>query len=283
MMGVVLLAGLSLAAQVDTRPSVAVLKLEAKAGVSPDVADLLGGNLVNRVRNKKVFSRVLAAKDLEMLLGFEQQKQLLQCEETSCLTEIAGALGVDYLIIGSLGRLGSEAWIFNASLINTRNAQTAGSVSEVVPGKDELVLGQQMENFVNLLLRDLPNAAGAPAVVATPAAAPAATTTPVATSQPVPADEGGAALSGVALMAAGGVGLALSAGLLLVGLAGGAGSTTIFGISRVSPESLLQFHNGLAIFLVYLSGWTVLAAGVTLGVLGGVVSVGMLGGGVALR
>src|SRR6185295_5852068 len=52
---------------------------------------------------------VTGKNDIAALLGLERQKQLLGCsdEQASCLAELAGALGVDGLLTGSLGKVGN--------------------------------------------------------------------------------------------------------------------------------------------------------------------------------
>ena len=88
--------------------SVAVLPLEHKGGVTRDAADIVTDGVVSAIRDLGLFSRVVAAKELEVVLGMEQQKQLLNCGSDGCLAEIAGALAVQYILSGSVGRLGQE-------------------------------------------------------------------------------------------------------------------------------------------------------------------------------
>ena len=51
---------------------------------------------------------VSTASDISALLGLERQKQLMGCADdaTSCVAEIAGALGADGLVKGTLGKFG---------------------------------------------------------------------------------------------------------------------------------------------------------------------------------
>ena len=50
---------------------------------------------------------VISRDEVQTMLRFEADKQMLKCtSDTSCLVEIGGALGVDYLVSGSVGRLG---------------------------------------------------------------------------------------------------------------------------------------------------------------------------------
>lgn len=48
--------------------------------------------------------RVITASEMSALLGLERQKQLVGCTDTSCAVELANALGVDGLVVGSIGK-----------------------------------------------------------------------------------------------------------------------------------------------------------------------------------
>ena len=56
------------------------------------------------------------------MLGFEQKKQLSGCTDTSCMVAIGGALGVDKIVTGSVGKLG-ESHVLNLKLLDIRNAK----------------------------------------------------------------------------------------------------------------------------------------------------------------
>jgi len=86
-------------------PSLAVMSLESKAGVSPDIAALLSGHLADRMRGSGRFSRVITNQEIDAMLGLEKQKQLMQCDSQSCMAELAGALGVDFVTSGQVGKL----------------------------------------------------------------------------------------------------------------------------------------------------------------------------------
>jgi hypothetical protein len=54
--------------------------------------------------------RVTTPKDMAALLGIEKQKQLLGCSDqsSSCMAELAGALGADGLITGQVAKVGKR-------------------------------------------------------------------------------------------------------------------------------------------------------------------------------
>ena len=60
---------------------------------------------------------VMTPKQLEAVLGLERQKQLLGCAESSCMVELANALGVDGLLLGEIGRFG-ERYQINLKIVS---------------------------------------------------------------------------------------------------------------------------------------------------------------------
>lgn len=115
---------------------VAVLEL-ATPGLEARHGAALSANLISIVgaEVKRLGYDVITAADVDSMLSLERKKDLVGCEDTSCLAEIGGALGVDLLISGNIGKLGDT---FNVSLVlldikkatvRERFTTTAGSES----------------------------------------------------------------------------------------------------------------------------------------------------------
>lgn len=132
----------------------AVLTLEAKNGVSPDVAELLTSNLVSKLGDSGRFSRLVGFKEAEALLGYEQKKQMLQCDQQGCLAELAGALGVDFLVFGTIGRLG-KTWLFNVSMLSTTKGEALTRFSRSVTGEEDALI-KTLDAAVAAMLGNLP-------------------------------------------------------------------------------------------------------------------------------
>jgi TolB-like protein len=211
-------------------PTVAVFPLEAKTGVSKDTADLLTEKLVEEVRRTEGFSQVVSSKEVEALLSFERQKQALDCSDAGCIRELAGALGVDFLLVGTLGRLGSSGLV-NLRLMNTKSALVASSLSHTICNpSDEAVLRAMRPSVrrlvaeAGLMVGDGPESARAfdkdceetaPPPVGAAASDPKSTSKPLADSTGRPwFFTGGVVSAGVsAALLVGGVGLAGAAGV----------------------------------------------------------------------
>ena len=120
------------------KTKIAVLELKA-TGVPTTLGDLLTEILTAEVRKLKKYN-VIGKSDIKAMVGFEQEKQMLQCsDDTSCLAEIGGALGDDKIIIGNIGKLG-RTFVVNIKLINIKKSQVEGHVYETIKGEEDLLI-----------------------------------------------------------------------------------------------------------------------------------------------
>lgn len=79
--------------------------------------------------------RITTQSEISSVLGFERQKQLLGCSDsaTSCLAEMAGALGVDALVIGNLAKFGDQ-YVPNIKVVSARDGQAIATQTARVSG-----------------------------------------------------------------------------------------------------------------------------------------------------
>jgi len=202
--------------------------------------DEKSGELLNEVFLVELSSKVpkpikvVGASDVQALLGLEQQKQLIDCDDTACLVEIGNALGASHLMVPSLGKFGGK-FIITSKFLNVIDATVLHRKILYVAATEEALLEGVRQITVDLTESQGWGVAADPAVAqpappaatadtaqhaaAEPANADAAATTAATTTEPAPAsaavaDEGlpvlllaGAGLAGVGLLAAGGFGL----------------------------------------------------------------------------
>lgn len=97
---------LALAATAAPLPKIAVLEIRALDAPSKAQIDIVQEVLLADLAKTRQFE-VIGASDIAAMLGFERQKQLLGCAEeaSSCLAELGGALGAEYVLFGSVARL----------------------------------------------------------------------------------------------------------------------------------------------------------------------------------
>ncbi len=82
--------------------------------------------------------KIISQAEIKDMLGFEIQKQTLGCEDASCFAQIGGALGVDLIVTGTIGKVG-ETYLVNVRLINIAKGETENRVGETLAGKVELL------------------------------------------------------------------------------------------------------------------------------------------------
>lgn len=115
--------------------SVALTQFNAAAPERADAefsAELLAQGLEHRGL------KVMTPRAIAAVLGNERQKQLLGCSE-ACVTELAGALGVDALLIGDLAKLGTD-WAINVRLVAAATGETMASYNERSASREGLPL-----------------------------------------------------------------------------------------------------------------------------------------------
>jgi len=161
---------LTLAAQTH-RPKIAVLDVQDVSGDQAAHARALTQIISGEVGRDGTIDIVSSAQIREML-GFEKQKQLLGCSEGSCLAEIGGALGVDYLVTSQLAKLGSR-YRLDLSLINQTKARTVATVGEFLPAEEDALADTAVRAVNELLVKaDLRTSASAALALSTVSSAP---------------------------------------------------------------------------------------------------------------
>src|SRR5258705_8474796 len=83
---------------------------------------------------------IITQKEIAAMLGNERQKQLLGCSDvsSSCMTELANALGTDALLLGDIARVGSKTQI-NLKIIASTDGQTLTAYSDRVDGEEAVL------------------------------------------------------------------------------------------------------------------------------------------------
>ena len=134
--------------------------LEIRALDEPSTKDaLVAEDVVVTDLAKSGRFEVIGRSDVTTLLGFDKQRSLMGCTEGSCLAEIGGALGADYLVVGTLARVGTVLRIGLSVIDPKRNKAVTRESVEVKAGED--LLGGT-HACVQALLESLPEK-GAPA------------------------------------------------------------------------------------------------------------------------
>lgn len=128
----------------------AVLSFDAKGGVSADEVSLLSDRFTIELDKWGVYKLVNRSKMNEILKlqNFSRQNN---CNATECAIEAGQMLGTQYMIYGSLGKVG-KLYTLNTYLINVEKGDTVGSATTDVTGGIEDMLTQGMGQNVQSLL-----------------------------------------------------------------------------------------------------------------------------------
>lgn len=124
--------------------------------VPPRWGTLIAHSLALELR-KLEHTSVITDEEIRALLEHEADKQLLACEAESCFSELADALGVDALVIGTVAVVGDQH-VFGLKRLDPVNARVIGQVTrrfEAGNGEELLVaIGPAVEElFAEVPLR----------------------------------------------------------------------------------------------------------------------------------
>jgi hypothetical protein len=159
-----------------------VMNLQANQ-VPGGVADSLSEILLAEIRKHAGGAEVVGRAEIEAMLAFEQQKDLLGCsDDTACLAQIGGALGAGLLVTGTLGKLGGT-YLLHVKMIDTVNAKVKSYASEQVKGDEEQLIAAATRMAQKVMGVEV---APPPVVAAAPTPPPAAVAPPSQVVAPPP-------------------------------------------------------------------------------------------------
>jgi len=81
--------------------------------------------------------RVIGRTDINALLTLENQKEAVGCSDSSCMAQIAGALGVDLVATADVGRLGTTT-VISLKVLNVGSATVVVRAQEMVESDSAL-------------------------------------------------------------------------------------------------------------------------------------------------
>jgi hypothetical protein len=192
------------------KQKVAVTDIQTVQGVTEGTATILMNIVVAEIGGLGPYD-VISKADITSMIGFEKQKQLLGCtDNTSCLSEIGGALGVTFMVSGQVGKIGTRYHI-TLSLVDPTKAKVVAREARFSEQTEDALV-ETAQSMVKALFGKLVPA-GSPAVAALPAKD--ATTAAAKPSEEVKTKSGS---SNVVAYVALGVGAALLAGAAIKGL-----------------------------------------------------------------
>src|SRR5690349_9579681 len=101
---------------------VAVMDLKASPSIAKELAAAVAALIPQTLDELGPF-KAISKQDIEQMLRLEQMKDAVGCGDVSCLAEIGGALGADYLVSGSLVDVGSGMYMTQLQLLNIKTSR----------------------------------------------------------------------------------------------------------------------------------------------------------------
>jgi len=160
--------GVALLFALSAHPTkVALNDVEVGPGADAQIAHLVTTLVASELRKLPALS-VTSQEDIKNLLGFDRERQLLQCAEASCLAEIGGALGVDQMVTGSLSKLG-DSQIIVLRVIDVHRAKVLRDVNRRIQDpKPDAILDVLPGMVAELFGKAAPATPTAPAAAVSP-------------------------------------------------------------------------------------------------------------------
>jgi TolB-like protein len=144
-----------------TATKIAVLDLQAY-GTTQELANNLTQLLALELKHYEKLS-VISRDEVKAMIQYEAEKQIATCKsDVSCLIEIGGALGVQYLVSGAIGKL-EDTYVLNLKLMDIQKAEVITRVSETYRGP-ERHLAQTVRFAVSQLLNQRVEGVGTVAI-----------------------------------------------------------------------------------------------------------------------
>ena len=110
--------------------------------VDPKTAEILSDEILVML-SKMPNTTVIGSKEIDAMMGYEQKRQMAGCSDTKCMVAIGGALGVDKILMGSVGKLGNS-YILNLRLLDINE----GKVDQLYSNRSK---GGTEEDFLDVL------------------------------------------------------------------------------------------------------------------------------------
>lgn len=154
------------------KPSIAITNFAA-AGIAESDAELITAKFQASLVQTKAFS-VLERNQLESILAEQGFQQSGACDTEECKVKIGQMLGVEYLIIGNVGRIGRQ-YVSNVRVLDVGSGEVIHTIDEAYASSIEAMYNEAIPAQARAVAaRFAPGSVVAPAKVAKPATKPAA-------------------------------------------------------------------------------------------------------------
>lgn len=117
-------------------PGLKVLVLEPTGDAPAGVKTAVRATLVTEIANLDDFNAV-STQELAAVMGVEAEKQALGCNESSCLTDVAGALNADLVVVTQISAL-AETFLISVSAFSSATTSIVSAHQVRATGEVEI-------------------------------------------------------------------------------------------------------------------------------------------------
>ncbi|GAG28562.1 unnamed protein product, partial [marine sediment metagenome] len=136
----------------EDKLKVAVMAVRASDSIPKELVDSLTALIPQTLDDFGPF-KAITSDDISQMLAVDALKQSLGCSDVSCLAEIGGAIGSDYMITGSIFAVG-EKFLLQFQLMDISKARVVERASREYTGNLPGLL-DEMRVITKLLVRDI--------------------------------------------------------------------------------------------------------------------------------
>jgi TolB-like protein len=138
-------------ARVEKIP-IAVMDIKGASGIDRSLAAALTTTITQELDSLGVFESV-SLEEVRQMVALENTRDALGCETSTCLAEIAGAVGAQYSINGNALKVG-DAFILQLQLVDTLRARPVARTEREYRGGPAGLFGEA-RTAIQILVRDL--------------------------------------------------------------------------------------------------------------------------------
>ena len=133
----------------DEKINVMFFELKAMTGFDKEKANVLEEIILAELYKYKKFN-VISKGDVEKILNAEEFKQMIECNDNSCLMEISGALGAEILVSGGIGKMGDLSQL-SLKMLNNQDGTVYSRVSRTIEGSDRALINETKSSVMELI------------------------------------------------------------------------------------------------------------------------------------
>lgn len=141
----------ALLAQSASAAQIVAYDLKPIGTVKKALAESLSPVLINELSKREGMS-VVSQSDIRALLALETDKQLMGCNEESCLADIADSMGAELLATSTLAKVGRD-WVVSVTLLQVDGAKVLKRATSKQRGEPADAISRAIEEAVHDIFR----------------------------------------------------------------------------------------------------------------------------------